>query len=296
VEQVQTTTRALRAVDYQYGGGAAREATLAHLAWASRLADAARGEVQQQLHLAVADLHNLVGWTAHDLGLHDAARHHLMKALERIQHVGDRGFAAASLYRMGRVHLHCGWPDEALKLFQLGQLAAQDSGSAHAVAMLCANEAWAYAEMGDAAQMIRSLGRAEDELARADLDAAPAWLQYFGFTDLSALRGVAHTVLSAQEPKYLQTAIVALTVCLSDRGPDMARSRAFELTALATAHLRNGDLDVATTVGHQALDLAVDLRSVRVVDRLAPLQQAAAPRRRHHDVDELAARIATMQN
>jgi hypothetical protein len=32
------------------------------------------------------------------------------------------------LYRMGRLHLHRGMLKEALRLFQLGQIAAQDSG------------------------------------------------------------------------------------------------------------------------------------------------------------------------
>lgn len=163
------------------------------------------------------------------------------------------------------------------------------------MALLLANEAWAYAELDDARQALRALGRAEDELARSDLDAAPAWLRFFGRTDLSALRGVAHTALSAGDPKHLQPAIAALMSSLEGRGPDMARSRAFELTALATVHIRGGDLDVASAVGHQALDFAVDLRSARVLDRLAPLQHAAGTRQGHHDIDELGARLATVR-
>ena len=51
----------------------------------------------------------------------------------------------------------------------------------------------------------------------------------------------------------------------------MARSRTFELTALAVAVLRDGELDAGVTLGEEAVDLAQQVRSVRVLDRLKPL-------------------------
>jgi hypothetical protein len=83
---------------------------------------------------------------------------------------------------------------------------------------------------------------------------------------------------------------------LAIRGTDMTRSKAFELTALATSHLIEGDLDQGTAVGQQAVDLAEQLRSVRVVDRLAPLEEAARLRCHHSDLRELAERIATVRS
>jgi len=294
-EHVEATTQALRALDSQYGGGAVREAALAHLKWAVALAAAAHGEVQQRLHVAVADLHNFIGWTAFDLRLDDAARHHLLRALERSRYIGHHALSADVLYRMGRLHLHGGHPDEALKLFQLGQIAAQDSGLPQAVAILCANEAWAYAEMGDSVQAAQSLGRAEDELARANAGRCPPWFRFFGPSELVSLRAMVHTSLSASRSDHIQIALDTLGGSLAERGPSHARSRAFDLTALATVHLRAGDLDVATAAGHEVLDIAVDLRSARVLDRLAPLQREANKRRGRDDVDELAARIAAVR-
>jgi hypothetical protein len=62
---------------------------------------------------------------------------------------------------------------------------------------------------------------------------------------------------------------------LDARGSDMARSRTFELTALAVAVLRDGDREAGLALGEQAVVLAEQVRSVRVLDRLKPLGSAA---------------------
>jgi hypothetical protein len=75
----------------------------------------------------------------------------------------------------------------------------------------------------------------------------------------------------------------------------MARSRAFELTALAKVHLQDGDLDHGVSVGHQAVDLAEEIRSIRVVDRMAPLLAEAKQHSVHADARRLAERIGALQ-
>ena len=74
----------------------------------------------------------------------------------------------------------------------------------------------------------------------------------------------------------------------------MSRSRAFELTALATAHLRAGDRDHGCAVGNQAVDLAEQLRSTRVLERLQPLHAEAARHPGDPDARQLAERITTL--
>jgi hypothetical protein len=73
----------------------------------------------------------------------------------------------------------------------------------------------------------------------------------------------------------------------------MTRSRAFELTALAVATLLDGDAEAGLTVGHEAVDLAERVRSVRVLDRLAPLARAARASSRP-GYRELARRVAAV--
>lgn len=293
VRQVEAATRALRTLDYQYGGGFCRDAVVAQLSWGQQMLQSSSTElVRDRLFVALADLHNLAGWTSFDTGLADAARNHFGRALELAREAKSDPLVANILYRMGRVYLHEDAPNDALKLFQLGQIAAQESGSELAVAVLCANEAWAYAQMNKPEQAMKLLGRTRDEFARADVQNAEAWVKFFNETDVYAMIGTVHTVLAAYDRKHTKFAIPALERCLSDYDDGMARSKAFMLSALATNHLTEGDVDHGVRVGRSAVDLAEQLKSGRVRDRMRPLKEQVDKRTNVSDAVELSERIA----
>jgi hypothetical protein len=192
------------------------------------------------------------------------------------------------MYRIGRVFLHHGGANDALQWFQRGQIAAQDSGSELAIAVLCGNEAWAYAMMGDDAQATRLLGRSRDELARANLAEAPDWARFYNETDMYAMIGTVHNELSAFDPRHAALAIPAFDQALARYDDSMARSQAFTLTMLATSHLRQGDVEYGVLVGRKALILASAVSSRRVTDRLQQLQIEAARRSNSADSRELS--------
>ncbi|MCA1694643.1 MAG: transcriptional regulator, partial [Actinobacteria bacterium] len=276
VKRVEAATRAVRAVDYRSGGGACRDAVVAQLSWAQRLlSSSGRDVVRARLFRALGDLQNLAGWTTFDVGLLNSSRTHFATALEFAKQSGDASLMSNIMYRIGRVYLHHGAANDALKWFARGQVAAQDAGSELAVAVLCGNEAWAYAMMGDDVQAKKLLGRSGDELARADLTVAPEWARFYNETDLYAMIGTVHTELSAFDVRYAAIAIPAFDQALMRYDGSMARSRALTLTMLATNHLRHDDVDQGVQVGHQALALATGLKSQRVTDRLKPLELAA---------------------
>jgi hypothetical protein len=112
------------------------------------LAGSASGVVMDRFCVAVADLHNLGGWTSFDIGQVRGAQIYFGRALELAEQGHHDALVANIRYRMGRVHLHHDAPKKALREFQLGQVSAQACGSALAVAIVCANQAWAYAKMG----------------------------------------------------------------------------------------------------------------------------------------------------
>ncbi|MFE2752447.1 helix-turn-helix domain-containing protein [Actinosynnema sp. NPDC059335] len=294
VRQVEAATRALRTLDYQYGGGSCRDAVVAQLSWGQQMLGAnATDLVKERLYVALADLHNLAGWTSFDTGLYDSARNHFGQALGLAKQGRKEELVANILYRMGRVYLHQNAPDDALKVFQLGQLAAQNSGSELAVGILCANEAWAYAKMGSDDQALKLLGRARDEFARANIGEAPAWAKFFDANDLSAMIGTVHTELAQTvDTKYTRTAVPALTKAIGGYGEDMTRSRSFNLTSLSINHLLDGDIDHGARLGRQAIELSEGLKSVRTKDRMKPLQKEAEKRRNNPDARELAERLA----
>jgi transcriptional regulator with XRE-family HTH domain/tetratricopeptide (TPR) repeat protein len=274
-DQIEAITCALRGLDYGLGGGACREAVVAQTRWVHQLlhADAA-DDVRHRLVLASADLDNLAGWTSFDVGLFGAARGYFARALTQARRAGDASLIANVLYRAGRLHLHQGLTREALRFFQLGKLAATECSCNLTVAMLSANEAWAYGILGDVPRARAALAHAEEEFARASGPVAP-WVSFFGPTDLEALAGMTHLELGAYERSRLTRARASLTAALEARGSDMARSRSFELTALAIAVLHDGENVAGLALGEEAVDLAERVRSVRVLDRLRPLGRAA---------------------
>jgi transcriptional regulator with XRE-family HTH domain len=296
VRQVEAATRALRSLDYQYGGGFCRDAVVAQLSWGQQMLGASGPEhVKQRLHVALADLHNLAGWTSFDIGLVDSARNHFGRALELAKAGDSEQLVANILYRMGRVYLHKEAPQDALKMFQLGQIAAQESGSELAVAVICANQAWAYAMMGYEEQTMKLIGRTRDEFARANLAEAEDWVRFFNETDVYAMIGTVHTVLAHNGfPKHTQYAIPALTRAIDSYGEEMARSKAFNLSALATNHLLDGDIDHGSKIGIQAVDVAEHLKSVRVRDRMLPLKDEADKRRNNSHARELSDNIGRL--
>jgi hypothetical protein len=277
VMQVEAATRALRALDYQFGGGACRDAVAAQLSWAVRLLGARGKEVvRARLFRALGDLQNLAGWATFDMGLPDSSRSHFATALSYATESGDASLKSNILYRIGRVFLHYGAPSDALKWFELGQATARDSGSVLAGAVLYSNQAWAYAMMGDGVQATTLLGRSGDELARANLAEAPGWATFYNETDMYAMIGTVHTELSAFQVRYAAIAIPALDHALARYNDSMARSRVFTLTMLATNHLRQDDTSHGVQIGRKALACATGLRSQRITDRLKPLELAAA--------------------
>jgi transcriptional regulator with XRE-family HTH domain len=305
VRQIEASTKALRGLDYQYGGGSCRDAVVAQLSWAQRMLDAQLSDtVQPRLYTAVADLHNLAGWTSFDIDLVDSARFHFLRAMQLAKEAKNNSLMANVLYRMGRIYLEHGAPNDALKLFQLGQIAAQESGSEIAVAVLCANEAWAYAKMGKVEQTQKMMGRAQDEFARANPDNIPSWAKFFTENDVHAMTGVVHFELSRtasgeaegpiDRPRHIRLAIPNLQRAVDGYSADMARSQAFNAATLAALHMSEGDVNDGIRLGRQALELAAEVKSARIGARLKPLHQEAIKRANNADSRELAERISRM--
>ncbi|WP_181772797.1 tetratricopeptide repeat protein [Amycolatopsis pittospori] len=278
VEALEKQTKALRAVDYRCGGGMCREAVMARLHHGHRLLGMSISDaVRPRLFSAVADLHNLAGWTCFDSGRVVGAHHHLALALGFAADGGDHELAANIHYRRGRVHLHHGAPDEALTQFRLGRRAAARSGSKLAASILSANEGWAHAKKGEADLAVGLLDRARDEFAEKGDVEPPDWARFFTAIDVSAMAGSIHTDLAlCHGGRHVGLAISTLTYAVGAYGPEMRRSRSLCLIMLAIGHLLDRDTDQALAVGIEALETAGTLESTRTRDRLRPLEEEVA--------------------
>jgi len=293
VARLETIAVDLRALDNEYGGGACRDAVVAHAQSAQQLLRATiSDDVGSRIYIALAELHLLAGWTSFDVGLYAPARRHFARALEQARYAEEPTLVAKVLYCLGRLHLHQGLTVEALRLFQLGQIAAQESGCALAISLVTANEAWAYALLGDTAQALAAVGRAKAEFGKGDpWHNPPRWIRFFDSAELQALIATTHAFLPDPTPKQRTCAIEGFRVSTALRELTMARSRAFELTNLAYCLFEDGQIDEAAKTGHEALDIAEQLRSSRVIDGLAPLHTSAERHAGRPEVRDLIERI-----
>lgn len=292
VLQVRALTAALRSYDAAHGGGSCRDAILAHARWAESLLNASAADgVRAGLLSAIAEAKTLAGWTAHDLGLEGDARRWLGQAVRDTQDAGNAAHTAIVLYHLGRVPLDNDDPAEALKLFQLGQIAAQDSHSSIAVSLLLTHEALAYAHLGDTRQAMTALRRAEDEYAHATDDQHQEFLRFFDPAALQTSAARIHSRLGLTDAAHRALAIERLQRALDEAPANRVRQRAFNLAWLATCTLAEGDLATGVELGTQALDAVRVIQSTRLLDHLKPLEEVTGRhggtsdvRQLHHEV------------
>jgi tetratricopeptide (TPR) repeat protein len=308
VATVQAVTTLHRRLDAAGGGGLFQSAR-GYVGWASSLLSARyeSDEVGVKLRIVLADLNNLVGWVAHDLNQHDTARRYLTQSLVLARQTDSLPLLANGLYRLGRVSLHQGLPEDALHLFGLGLLAAQHSGCRISVAILHTNTTWAYAVLGAAERMKESLDRARREFDRVDLDTAPAWARFaLDPADFRGMSAVTYTALARHRTtmgehhegrKYAELALAESHQAVALRKPGSGRSFAFDMISVAAASILAGEFGDAAKYGARAMTLAeTEVRSARVRDRLADFWNLAAPfASRHSELAELATRLAALR-
>jgi len=297
VELVKEMTSFHRRYDAEFGGGSCRDAAMAYLAWAKGLHEvrASSEAVGRALISALSDLHQVVGWACHDLGDHSLARRVLLDALALAKQVDDLPLAAGALYRLGRVSIHLKRPAEALKVWQLGQIAAQDSGCSISVAVLHANEAWAYACMGDDLRVRDALNRAEAERHRAKDNQVPGWARFFTMpADMMGMSGLVYSALASHPEhrnRYVPEALLRCEAALDSRRPEEGRSRVLDMIGLSAAHLLSGDSDASIRLGLLATDRLAEISSERAIDRLRDVIDLADSLGAGAEFEELSDRV-----
>jgi hypothetical protein len=107
VDSLVSFTGDLRALDHRHGGGHCRGSAVSRLPSALALFDhPVADEVFGPLCTAVADLHNLAGWSCFDIGLTAEAVRHFRMALAVAARNDHTAPASNLYYRLGRMSLH----------------------------------------------------------------------------------------------------------------------------------------------------------------------------------------------
>jgi transcriptional regulator with XRE-family HTH domain len=288
-----------RRVDALSGGGSCRDSAVNYLAWASGMLNSRFDceETERDLKAALSDMYQVAGWACHDLGDHAAARYYLTAGLVLARQIDDLGLIAGGFYRLGRVSIHEGRAQQALKLWQLGQIVAQDSGNLASVAVLHANEAWAYAMLGSAELVCDALARAENELQRVDADTVPSWARFsLAPGELDGISGVVYACLAShrEHRAYASMAIDKAERAFGRRVTGEARSQAFDAISVATGYILDGQPEQAERFGHRAVDMATMTVSVRATDRLKGMAALARPYAHRSGVTDVLDRVAAL--
>jgi hypothetical protein len=293
VTRLEQDIRALREIDYRRGGEPCLDGVRHRiLDSVPLLAAPASEQVRQRLQVAVADLRNLAGWVCFDAGLVSSAHNHFCHALALAGLACDDGLTANVCYRLGRVYLHHGHPDEALRFFDLGRLAASRSGDQLHASILSVNSAWAHAKKGAERDARTLLDRGREQFAAVSGTGTADWAAFFTAGDLCGLAGAVHADLAGTVgPQHARTAVPLLTTAIDGYGDHMVRSRTFSLILLSASHLITGDVDAGVSTGLRALASAEVVGSARVRDRLRPLASHARRHQGHAGARELAKRI-----
>ncbi len=241
-----------------------------------------REPVRPRLLLALSDAHRVADHAAEDAGLLDLARQHLSRAMDCAGAGGDLRRAVANLDRLGRIELIVEQPNEALKFFQLGAATAPSPLLRATLEYDCA---WALGLLGLASEAFASLRRALNHTTRPATNPGGGRILPRPCRTLRAAPtspSVASTVPRWPSPRRWT-------------GRNVVGCSADNFGHLAAAQLRCGELRSGMHTAKQAVNLAKGLRSMSVLTRFAPLQEAAAARR-DSACQDLASELGTLRS
>lgn len=289
VRRIQAMTAHFRGMAGEFGGASVVDPATAALDSAAGLVGRCDDDsVRTDLHIALGDLANVVGWAHHDSGGQDQALAYLTRGLHWALASGAReGFSLASnlLFGMARVSLQQTDPESALKLAQLGHVPAAEAGDTGSTAKLHSTAAWAYAMMGRGREMTDSLRRAEDDMHTAGGDRMPQpWMQvFFSPGDFAGHQALVYSSLAAHTTdRVLAETSAAKAVALTDVslaescGDRPPRSMLFDQIVAAQSRFRVGDVEAGLESAHRVVSGVADIASRRAVERLPEIMVAAA--------------------
>lgn len=266
VEIVREMVQTFRRLDNRFGGGRARSLVNNFLTTevAPILHDGTfRNATRENFFGTVADLNQLAGWMAYDVGDAGSGQRHLRHALRLSQEVGD--YARSSEMLSGLSH-HAAFlriPELAISYAEGAQQQAHKSGLAMLEAESAVMAAHGFAIKGDAPACQESLRRAERSFGSADRTKSPEWLKYLDEAYLAAK--FAHC--------FREIGILDQAEGFARRSLEMSegyhRGRLFNTALLASILVDRGNIEEACMLSLTALEMASRMQSDRTTKYLS---------------------------
>jgi hypothetical protein len=244
-------------------------------AWVSGLLDQGSYDeaTGRTLHVALAELGQVAGSLAYDLGEHGRAQRLYVAGLRAAHTAGDRALGAHILKCMAEQSTDLGHPRDALMLVDSALAGTRGAPPPAQAALLHSWRARAQAALGDESACTASISLAQRYAEQIDQSTAPSWLYWLSPATIVAKAGEA--LLQVGRPERAEQFL--------NRGTgDLAAyhhlgDQQVLLTRLATAQLHNGKLEDAAASGGRALDLAARRSSQRSTGQIRALYRQMTP-------------------
>jgi transcriptional regulator with XRE-family HTH domain len=253
----------LQALQREVGGRATREPLAATALAGERLLQAdATPEVHRRLRFLVSDVHRRAGWACGDTGLINDYRAHIHSALDLA--AGDPDRVALVLATAGGMEKSLGNSELALKLYQIGQVAANTSKDPQVRAVIGGEMVDGYVAIGRPDMARKELKQARSLFADADISQSlPGFASY----------GNGHGVLASAEARLgnFTSARLEILTALRKRPKYDHWCNALDNIILATVDIRAGEVRECIVDTQKAISLVQQVGSWQLQERMLPL-------------------------
>jgi tetratricopeptide (TPR) repeat protein len=270
VEQLQQLRRVLVDSDNLLGSGSVIAAAGAQIDVIQQLRAGSRGADHRALVTLQAQYAEFAGWLHQDAHDFRGAQFWLDRALEWSHIAADRELSTYVMARKSQLAGDMSAPAAAV------DLAAAAAGMARRRTRLKATAATygahGYALAGQRTACLRAIDRAREAAGHLDNDPESPWASWLDSSYIEVQRGRCLAVLGdhAQAAGVFQQAI-------RDLPQSFRRDRGVYLAREALAHAGARDPEQAAGVGMQALVIAADTQSGRIIDELGRVDSGLAP-------------------
>jgi tetratricopeptide (TPR) repeat protein len=255
VQVIREMTQTFRRLDNRFGGGHARSAITNYLASdvLPLLREGRyRSDVRRELSGAVAELDQLAGWMAYDVGDTISGYRHLSQAMRLCQDFGDDALAGEMLAGMSHQAAFRGSSTLAIDLARAAKDKGKQAGMPALVSESAVMEAHGLALTKDVKGCLAALRESERAFAAAEGRDRSEWLAYLDDAYLAAKFGRCFRDLGrpVEAERFARRSL--------DMNDGYVRGRLFNLALLGSALADQRKVEEACETGGQAVRMLND--------------------------------------
>jgi transcriptional regulator with XRE-family HTH domain len=234
----------------------------------------------RRLLTAAGELSQLAAWVAADAGLYREAARYTEGGILVAHAAGDQPLAANIISTLSYQLANTGNPRQAALLARTAYAGARHTATATAKALLLERIAWGDAKCGDLTSCQRSLGQVEEIFSNSKPEDDPDWVYWLDKEEIDVMAGRCYTEL--KQPALAEPLLRNATTSYDNA---KARENTLYLSWLAEDYILLGEIDRASEIATQVLELTTRVNSARTDERLRHLANMF---RRYKDIRSVA--------